>query len=285
MGNRGRGGGSSSGGGSGGGSGGPQMNFSMMAPMTPVVKALIIANVGIWLVFQLIIAMISERFFHVDLNLTWLFGLVPNNVITKFWLWELVTYMFLHSANPFHILFNMLLLWWLGGELEQRWGSKFFTTFYFVTGAGAAVLYTLAVLAHGLIFNPTAVWTIPVVGASGAIFGLMLAYGVIFGERVVYFMMLFPMRSKYFVMILGAVEVVTLLNNGIGGGDVANLAHVGGLISGFLFLRLYTRLQQRKWRKGGGGGRDGKARGRGLKLVVNNEKEKEKKGDGPQYWN
>lgn len=289
MGNRGRGGsgggsrggGSGGGGSGGGGGGGPQMNFSMMAPMTPVVKSLIIANVAIWLVLQLIVAMVAERFFHVDLNLTYLFGLVPNNVITKFFVWELVTYMFLHSSNPFHILFNMLLLWWLGGELEQRWGSRFFTAFYLVSGIGAAILYTLVVLLHGLVFNPTAVWTIPVVGASGAIFGLMLAYGMIFGERVVYFMMLFPMRAKYFVMILGAVEVVTLLNNGIGGGDVANLAHVGGLVSGFLFLQAYTRLQQRKWRKGGGA----KARGRGLKLVVNNDNKKDDKGGGPKYWN
>lgn len=280
MGNRGRGSGSGA-----GGSGGPQMNFSMMAPMTPVVKTLIIANVAIWLVLQLIVAMIAERFFHVDLSLTWLFGLVPNNVIAKFYVWEFVTYMFLHSANPFHILFNMLLLWWLGGELEQRWGSRFFTLFYFVSGIGAAILYVLVVLAHGLIFNPTAVWTIPVVGASGAIFGLMLAYGMIFGERVVYFMMLFPMRAKYFTMILGAVEVVTLMNNGIGGGDVANLAHVGGLVSGFLFLKAYTRWQQRRWRlnKGGGGTRN---RGRGLKLVVNNDNKKDDKGPGgPKYWN
>ena len=301
MGNRGRGYGSGAGGGgsgSGKGAGGGGMQFSMMAPMTPMVKGLIIANVAIWLGLQLIVAMISEKFFHVDLNITWLFGLVPNNVITKFWVWEFVTYMFLHSANPFHILFNMLLLWWLGGELEQRWGSKFFMTYYFVSGIGAAILYTLVVLAHGLIFNPTAVWTVPVVGASGAIFGLMLAYGVIFGERVVYFMMLFPMRAKYFTMILGAVEIVTLMNNGIGGGDVANLAHVGGLLSGFLFLQAYTRFQQRKWRKGGGAG--GKGRGRGLKLVVNNDNKKDDSGGpgggsggpggggssgGPKYWN
>jgi membrane associated rhomboid family serine protease len=283
MGNRGRGSGSGAG---GSGGGGPQMNFSMMAPMTPVVKSLIIANVAIWLVLQLIISMVAERFFHIDLNITYLFGLVPNNVIFKFFVWEPFTYMFLHSTNPFHILFNMLLLWWLGGELEQRWGSKFFLLYYIVTGIGAAVLYVAAVALHGWVFGSlTPAWTIPVVGASGAIFGLMLAYGIIFGERVVYFMMLFPMRAKYFVMILGAVEVVTLLNNGIGGGDVANLAHVGGLISGFIFLRVYTAFQQRKWRNGG---KDGKARGRGLKLVVNNDNKKDDKGGGgggPKYWN
>ncbi|MES2854342.1 MAG: rhomboid family intramembrane serine protease, partial [Bdellovibrionota bacterium] len=171
-----------------------------------------------------------------------------------------------------------LLLWWLGGELEQRWGPKFFALFYAASGVGAAVIYIFVVLIHGLIFNPTSIWTVPVVGASGAIFGLMLAYGMIFGERIVYFMMLFPMRAKYFVMILGAVEVVTLLNNGIGGGDVANLAHLGGIISGFLFLKSYTFFQQSKWRKASG------KRGRGLRLVVNNDEKKDDKND-PQYWN
>ena len=170
--------------------------------------------------------------------------------------------------------------------------SLFSQFFYLVTGVGAGLIYVLAMAAHAAIFNSvTPAWTIPVVGASGAIFGLMLAYGLIFGERVVYFMMLFPMRAKYFTMILGAVEVVTLMNNGVGG-DVANLAHVGGLLSGFLFLRTYTALQQRKWRKGGGGGGGAKARGRGLKLVVNNDNKKDDggpnsggDGNGPKYWN
>jgi membrane associated rhomboid family serine protease len=116
-----------------------------------------------------------------------------------------------------------------------------------------------------------------VVGASGAIFGLLLAYGMIFGERVVTFMMLFPMRAKYFVMILGGVEIATLL--GGGHGRVANLAHIGGLAAGFLFLQVYTRLQQSRWRKQGS-----KRGGRGLRLVVNNPKNDEKK-DGPKYWN
>jgi membrane associated rhomboid family serine protease len=273
MGNRGRGG--SGGGGGAGGQGGPQMQFSMMAPMTPVVKALLIANVGIWLGLQLIGNIIATRFFGVDLSLSQIFGLVPNNVVYNFFIWEPLTYMFLHAMNPFHVVFNMLMLWWLGGELEQRWGSKFFLTYYLASGFGAAVIYTIVVAIVGL-FGP-APWTAPVVGASGAIFGLMLAYGIIFGERIVYFMMLFPMRAKYFVMILGGIEVVTLLNNGIGGSDVANLAHVGGIISGFLFLRGFTFFQQRKWRKASG------KRGRGLKLVVNNDTKKDE--NGPKYWN
>lgn len=258
-----------------GGGGGPQMQFNMMAPVTPVVKGLLIANIAIWVVLQLIV----ERFWMPGV-ITYTLGLVPNNVISNFFVWEVFTYMFLHSPNPFHILFNMLLLWWLGGELEQRWGSKFFLTFYLASGVGAAIIYLLVILGAGIFMGPSAVWTVPVVGASGAIFGMMLAYGKIFGERVVYFMMLFPMRAKYFVMILGAVEVVTLLNNGIGGSGEANLAHLGGIASGYLFLQGYTLIQQRKWRKKSGN------RGRGLRLVVNNDDKKDKDDkDGPRYWN
>ena len=262
------------GGSGGGGSQPPQMQFSMMVPVTPVVRWMIGISVAIWLIMQVIV----EGYFLHQPTITWVLGLVPENVVSKFFVWELFTYMFLHSRNVFHIVFNMLLLWWLGAELEQRWGSKFFLLYYLTTGVGAAVIYTVCVFAYKFI-GPSSVWTTPVVGASGAIFGLMLAYGFIFGERVVYFMMVFPMRAKYFVMILGAVEVVTLLNNGLEGGDVANLAHLGGLISGFLFLQGYTRFQQRRWRK------QSDRRGRGLRLVVNNDEKKDDKGGGPRYWN
>jgi membrane associated rhomboid family serine protease len=256
------------------GGGYPQMQFSMMVPVTPVIRWLLGLNIGIWLILQVIV----EGYILKSQSITWMFGLVPQNLFSNFFVWELVTYMFLHSQNVFHIVFNMLLLWWLGSELEQRWGSRFFLVYYLATGIGAAIIYAGAVLLHSLITSSTAVWTSPVVGASGAVFGLMLAYGIIFGERVVYFMMIFPMRAKYFVMILGAVEVVTLLNSGIGGSDVANLAHLGGLISGFLFLQGYTRIEQRRWRK------QSDRRGRGLRLVVNNDNKNDEKG-GPRYWN
>lgn len=248
------------------------MQFSMMVPLTPVVKWLIIANVAVWLVIQIIV----ERYILGQPLFTLLFGLVPTSVIQNFFVWQFGSYMFLHSSNVFHIVFNMLLLWWLGSELEQRWGSRFFLAYYMVSGMGAGLIYVLSLLLHGMVTQSFTGWGTPVVGASGAVFGLMLAYGIIFGERIVYFMMVFPMRAKYFVMILGAVEVANLLSSGVGGSDVANLAHLGGLASGFLFLQGYTRFQQRKWRKQSG------RRGRGLRLVVNNDRKDEK--DGPRYW-
>lgn len=263
-----------------------------MVPITPVVKALIGVSVFVWLVLQVIV----EKYFLDHPHITFGLGLVPLSVIDKFYVWQVFTYQFLHSFNVFHIVFNMLLLWWLGSELESRWGSKLFLAYYLISGTGAGVLYVLVMAVHGYITGTFAGWTTPVVGASGAVFGLMLAYGVLFGERIVYFMMVFPMRAKWFTVILGAVEVATLLNSGIGGSQEANLAHLGGLASGFAFLRGYTWWQQRRWRN------QSSKRGRGLKLVVDNERANDKtsgdgspdgdgsgggsgKGSGPKYWN
>ena len=244
-------------------------------PLTPVVKWLVIVNVAMWLGLEIILGkfILGWRF---DMVL----GLVPSQIFENFFLWQFITYMFLHSiSSPFHLLLNMLMLWWLGSELEQRWGSRFFLIYYMVTGVGAGVIYLIA---HTLLFvlgKDLSSYSSPVVGASGAIFGLLLAYGILFGERVLHFLMLFPMKAKYFVMILGAMEVATLLG---GGGDgEAIFCHLGGIVSGYLFLLLYTRFQQSKWRKQGS-----KRSGRGLRLVVNNdEKKSNDDGKGPRYWN
>lgn len=257
------------------GGGGIQMN--QLVPFTPIVKILIIANISVWLVGQMII----EKYFLPGPYISEFLSLIPSYVVEKFFIWQFFTYMFLHSSSLFHILFNMLMLWWLGGELEQRWGSRFFLAYYLVSGVGAAVIYCICLFAYTLATGNLAGWVTPVVGASGAVFGLLVAYGIIFGERVVYFMMIFPMKAKYFVMILGAIEAVNLLNSGVAGSQVANLAHLGGLVSGYLFLITYTKFKQGKWRKQSGG-----RGGRGLKLVVNNDpKDKKDKGDGPRYWN
>ena len=268
-----------------------QMNS--MVPITPVVKWLVGICVVVWLVLQIIV----EKYFLDQPLITYGLGLVPISVIEKFYLWQVFTYQFLHSANVFHIVFNMLLLWWLGSELESRWGSKLFLSYYLVSGTGAGVIYVFVMAVMARITGNFTGWTMPVIGASGAVFGLMLAYGVLFGERIVYFMMVFPMRAKWFVVILGAVEVATLLNSGIGGTQEANLAHLGGIASGYGFLKTYTWWQQRRWRN------KSPKRGRGLKLVVDNDRKSDGdssgngpddpsgggsgggKGSGPKYWN
>ena len=241
--------------------------------MTPVVKALMIINVAIWLFGQVIL----EQYFLEGNPLIRYFGLIPVRVVEDFFLWQPLTYMFLHSMSLTHIIFNMLMLWWFGAELEMRWGPRFFLTYYLVSGVGAGLIYTVGITLYSVVSGSVSGLVSPVVGASGAIFGLLVAFGILFGERVILFFFVFPMRVKYFVLIIGAVEVVSLLN--VGSRDVANLAHIGGLFSGYVFLVVWTKSLQRKRRKPGSESK------RGLRLVVNNEEQKKGEGNGPKYWN
>jgi membrane associated rhomboid family serine protease len=242
--------------------------------MTPAVKLLLFTTVAVWILFQLI----GDRIHLFSSPMSEYLGLHPIKVIERFYIWQVFTYMFLH-ANFFHVLLNMLSLWFIGSELEQRWGKRFFLFFYFSSGVGAALFYCLGVAIYTVITGNQGPLRIPVVGASGAIFGLLLAYGLLFGERTLHFMMLFPMKAKVFILILAGVEIVSLLDAGVSGGEVANLAHLGGFLSGFLTLAGYTRWQRFHWNS------KSKKKGRNLRLIVDNESSEKKTGDGPKYWN
>ena len=187
-------------------------------PLTPGIKMLVITNV---------VAFVAA-FFARDITL-WL-GLSPVAVLTQGWLWQPVTYMFLHSGIG-HILFNMLALWMFGVELERMWGTRYFLKYYFITGIGAAV--TTLVLAFVPPFDRS-LYSSLTVGASGAIYGVLLAYALYFPHRPIYLYFVFPIKAKYFVMIIGAVSFFSALGSG---GGVAHIAHLGGLIAGYLYLK------------------------------------------------
>ena len=240
------------------------------APMTPAVKWLLIINVAVWFVFQVIM----EGFLRVPF--TSIFGLFPGKVLFDFQIWQVFSYMFLHSMQVTHILFNMLMLWFFGAELEQRWGTKFFLTYYFASGVGAAILYCLGIWAYALMTGSQGGLVVPVIGASGAVFGLLLAQGIIFGERIVYFFMLFPMKTRYFVALMGIIQLASMMTSSVSGGEVAYLAHLGGIVAGFICLNVKAWIDRNSWRK-----KPTKSKGRNLRLVVDNEK-KEKP---PKYWN
>jgi membrane associated rhomboid family serine protease len=255
---------------------GGNMQFQTVS-ISPWVKKLIIVNVGIWFFLQLILEGLILR---QDL-ITGFFSLTPKLTIEYFFIWQPVTYMFLHSSNVFHVLLNMISLWFFGSELEYRWGWKSFLKYYFACGLGAGVIYILAVVIYGLISGREPfVYNIPVLGASGAVFGILLAYGILFGDRIIYFFGVFPMKARYFIILIGGMEVVSLISNGMGGSEVANMAHIGGLLSGYIYLLLWTRWQQKRWR----GDKKSKAR-RNLRLVVNNTDKKQDSDGGPKYWN
>ena len=254
------------------------MNPFLLVSLTPLVKRLIVINVFIWFFFVLI----YQNFFAEKPYIFHIFGLVPSSFLYDFCFWQPFTYMFLHSSSVFHILFNMLILWWLGSELELLWGRSFFLIYYLVCGVGAAFIYAFGILLYYLITQNSFSLSIPVVGSSGAVFGLILAYGLLFGERIIYFMMFFPMKAKYFVMILATIECFNLLSVGVSS-KVANLAHLGGFVSGFLFLWFFTLGKRwkrqksslfQKWKNFKRGKRQ-------LKFV---SKSKESKGTPTRYW-
>jgi membrane associated rhomboid family serine protease len=247
------------------------MNQIQVAPLTPVVKKILIAIAVVWVVLQIIL----EKFLKV--NISTFFILHPDLVIEKFRVWQLATYMFFHALTPTHILFNGLMLWFFGSELEKHWGSRFFTIYFFVCGIGAALVYCIGVGIYAALSGNAVPLEIPVMGASGALFGLLVAYGIVFSERIIYFMGLFPMKAKYFAMIAAALDLSSLVTTGISGTEVAYLCHLGGAVVGFAFLWSNTR-----WKLGKTKSRLKKNTG-SLRLVVDNEKVK--KENNPKYWN
>ena len=186
--------------------------------ISPAVKILIIANV---VLFALNV-IVGEA-------MTISLGLTPQAVIEKLALWQPLTYMFLHSTGGFsHILFNMLALWMIGTDLERTWGTRFFVKYYFVTGIGAGATSLLL-----SIFSNTFYYT-TVVGASGAIYGLLLAFAMYFPHRIL-ILFIFPVPARIAVTILGAIAFLSSF--GGPGGGIAHTAHLGGLVVGYLYLK------------------------------------------------
>ena len=185
---------------------------------TPAVKILLITNIALFFMNVIVGDVMTIRL-----------GLSPQSVFEDFALWQPATYMFLHSTRGLgHILFNMLALWMFGTELERTWGTRFFTKYYFVTGIGAAATSLLLSLFIADIYHSTTV------GASGAIYGLLIAYAMYFPHRTIYYI-IFPIPARVFVTIMGLIAFWSSVS-GTGGG-VAHTAHLGGLVVGYLYLK------------------------------------------------
>ena len=151
------------------------------------------------------------------------FGLVPKLVWSQLKIWQPFTYMFFHG-DIWHVLINMFVLWMFGSELERVWGKKNFLRFYFITGVGSG----LGTMLFGLQS------TIPIVGASGAIYGVLLAYGVMFPNRTVYLYGIIPIKSIWFVIGIGVIAFFSSFNNFT---NISHLTHLFGMIIGYLYLK------------------------------------------------
>jgi membrane associated rhomboid family serine protease len=215
--------------------------FSFGYGLTPVIKNLMII-MGATFLLQMLVGGWMEFYF----------GLIPILVWKKYFLWQLFTYIFLHGGFS-HIFFNLLALWWFGGELENYWGSKKFFFYFLFCGIGAGICTVL--------FTPDIYQRIPVIGASGAIYGILLAFAWLFPNRPILIYFLFPVPAKYMVIIFGLIEFFSSM--GGSGGGVAHLTHLGGLLFGFFYMgypairqKIRREYYKRKWSQKGPGNRD-----------------------------
>lgn len=194
--------------------------------VTPVNKALMIACGAVWATQFLLGPVLGLM----DLA-PWL-GLVPV-AVAHGWLWQLVTYMFLHAPSALsHILFNLLAMWMFGGDIERLWGGRKYLSYWFICGIGAGVCVTAVGAPRGV--------SLPTIGASGAIYGLILAYGTIFSERRILWNFLFPIKARTFAWIFFGIAFVSSFAQP--GDGVSHLAHLGGMIVGWLYLKRAWRL-------------------------------------------
>jgi membrane associated rhomboid family serine protease len=195
-------------------------------PFTPWVKRIIIACAGIYFL-QVVLAA-----FRIDSEQRYLdiVGLVPSGVIHGE-IWQLVTYSLLH-ASVGHVLINMLMLWMFGAQEEVDWGSRKFIEFYIFCVAGAALSTIVVAYSFPHYLNPDN----PTIGASGGVYGVLMAFGMLYGDReIIMFPLPFTMKAKYMVAIMIFLVIIATFQPSQGG--IANVAHLGGLLFGFLYVK------------------------------------------------
>ena len=189
------------------------------ALFTDAIKILVSVNFGIFLLQT--IARTEGLFFP-------LFGLVPKLVWSEFMIWQPFTYLFFHGGI-WHVLINMFVLWMFGSELERIWGKGHFLKFYFVTGVGAGLVT--------MIFGLNSMT--PIVGASGAVYGVLLAYGLTYPNRTVYLYGIIPIKSLWFVVGIGVIAFMSSFDNV---SQISHLTHLSGMMIGYLMLKRPIRF-------------------------------------------
>ncbi len=200
----------------------------------PVIKTLLISNVIVFLL-MMVAGTYSIGGTRLSEFMMRLFALMPLG--WGFLPWQLITYLFLHGSFM-HLFFNMFILWMFGMELENMWGSKKFLTFYLVCGAGAGLIHMFA--------SPIFAGVAPTIGASGAVYGVLLAFAMMFPDRMIFLYFLFPVKAKYFVGFL----IIVGLFMGISGtrDGIAHFAHLGGAFVAFLYIMAERdRLPLKRW--------------------------------------
>jgi len=209
---------------------GRRYNFDWRGFITPGVKLLVLVCTGVFLVQTIAGLLIGAT------ATSWInhfFGLVPLGPIPGLRIWQPFTYIFLHGGL-FHLLINMLMLWMFGRELELLWGKKRFLNYFFICGVGAGLIEVIIKTTPQLWGHPPS--DTPTIGASGAIFGILMANAILFPDRRIWLIPLpvtIPMRP--YVAVMAAIEFFSTL--GTGGDNVSHLCHLGGMLVGYIYLR------------------------------------------------
>jgi membrane associated rhomboid family serine protease len=199
--------------------------FGGFSIFPPVIKYLLISNVAIFIFQHFIFEAIRVGGIPLSAYFLRYFALNPiSSELFPFYPWQLFTYLFMHGGF-WHLFLNMFALWMFGMELENIWGSKKFLLYYLMCGVGAG-------LAQILISPLFSKLLVPTVGASGSVFGVLVAFGMLFPNREIFLYFLFPIKAKYFVIIYMIIALVSLGDNSL----VAHAAHLGGGLIGFIYL-------------------------------------------------
>ena len=204
------------------------MGFGGFSFFPPVIKNLLIINGAVFFLQTMMENIVVSGVPAYVILMRWL--ALNSFASGDFQVWQIITYQFLHGSFS-HIFFNLFTLWMFGVELEQLWGSKKFLTYYLLSGVGGGLAHLLL---SGLLTGATP----PVIGASGAIFGVMIAFALMFPDRYIFLYFLIPVKTKYFIGFLVLINVMAIDD---GGSGVAHLAHIGGAVAGLLFILLDKR--------------------------------------------
>ncbi len=197
------------------------LSFSPFGDLPPAIKNIMLINATVF-ILQL----------NLSLNqvLVSNFALRPLEVIYSFRLWQLFTYLFLHG-DFWHVFFNMFVLWMFGSELERTWGTRRFLIYYLLTGIGAGLF---------VLFLSDA----STIGASGAVYGIMIAYALNYPDRLIYIYFMFPVKAKYFMGFLALVSFFSTIGPNVDG--IAHAAHLGGMVVGFVYLKYWEYFYKLK---------------------------------------
>ncbi|HRP02669.1 MAG TPA: rhomboid family intramembrane serine protease [Candidatus Kapabacteria bacterium] len=213
--------------------------FGRFGLFPPVLKGLIIINLLVFFIQYFILSTITFGGISLENLFVKYFALWPFDIGRlvgledfSFYPWQLISYQFMHGGF-WHIFMNLFALWMFGSELESEWGSKKFLYYYLLTGVGAAIVHLIITPMLGGDLRPT-------VGASGAVYGILLAFGMTYPNRPIFMFPLFiPIPAKYFVVIFAGLE----LFSGFSGNDgVAHFAHLGGALTGFLLFKFGSKI-------------------------------------------